>query len=188
MHDDDAHDTPKEETTDTAEAKKKVVQSAKPDWAESLIEWCGKAADRSVYLRSRPLARDENGRRYFVLGGAAGANMVFLEEPSPGESEERRKEADEEKEEELKLKAANATATAGALLDAAKTKPRSNVPRTPLPRRRLTRPRLSSRPSRWRPNPARVSSAARRRISASPPAASSAIGRFGGGVTNPGRV
>ena len=122
VHDDDTHDTPKEETTDTAEAKKKVVQSAKPDWAESLIEWCGKAADRSVYLRSRPLARDENGRRYFVLGGAAGANMVFLEEPSPGESEERRKEADEEKEEELKLKAANATATAGALLDASEDK------------------------------------------------------------------
>ena len=52
--------------------------TTRPDWAESLIEWCGKAADRAVYLRSRPIARDETGRRYFVLGGAAGANMVFL--------------------------------------------------------------------------------------------------------------
>ena len=84
--------------------------TTRPDWAESLIEWCGKAADRAVYLRSRPIARDETGRRYFVLGGAAGANMVFLEEPSPAETDERRKEEEEEREEEAKLKAEAAAA------------------------------------------------------------------------------
>ena len=61
-----------------------------------------------MYLRSRPIARDETGRRYFVLGGAAGANMVFLEEPSPAETDERRKEEEEEREEEAKLKAEEA--------------------------------------------------------------------------------
>ena len=60
----------------------------RPDWAESLIEWVAKAADRSVYLRGRAIATDETGRRYHTLGGSAGAGIVFVEEPVADEGAE----------------------------------------------------------------------------------------------------
>jgi hypothetical protein len=61
-----------------------AAAAARPEWAESLIEWVAKAADRSVYLRGRAIATDEKGRRYHTLGGSAGAGLVFVEKPVEG--------------------------------------------------------------------------------------------------------
>ena len=61
----------------------------KPDWAETLIEWVRNAPDRGAYLRHRPIGTDETGRAYHILGGAAGAAMLFVQEPTDLELERR---------------------------------------------------------------------------------------------------
>jgi hypothetical protein len=52
-------------------AAPEAARAERPDWADSLMEWVGKAADRSVYLRGSPYATDETGRRWGHSGSHA---------------------------------------------------------------------------------------------------------------------
>ena len=63
-------------------ARRVRATAKRPDWAETLIEWVRKASDRESFLRHRPIARDETGRAYHVLGGSAGAGMLFVQRPT----------------------------------------------------------------------------------------------------------
>ena len=79
---------------DPTELPSDVGKAKAPDWAETLIEWVRDAADRGAYLRHRPIGRDETGRAYHILGGAAGAGMLFVQDPTPEERARREAGAD----------------------------------------------------------------------------------------------
>ena len=75
-----------------------AATAKRPDWAETLIEWVRKASDRESFLRHRPIARDETGRAYHVLGGSAGAGMLFVQRPTREEEAARRTSPDSDDE------------------------------------------------------------------------------------------
>ena len=74
----DAASTEKKDETQTQTR----AAPTRPEWADTLVEWVAKAGARSTYLRSRAIATDETGRKYYTLGGAAGAGLIFTQEPS----------------------------------------------------------------------------------------------------------
>jgi hypothetical protein len=103
-----------------------------PDWAETLIEWVRDAADRGAYLRHRPIARDETGRAYHILGGASGAAMLFVQDPTP--EERARREAGADSDDEAAAPSAKKPKTEGATEIAAEIATDPETPEARKPR------------------------------------------------------
>jgi hypothetical protein len=88
------------------------------------------AADRGAYLRHRPIARDETGRAYHILGGASGAAMLFVQDPTP--EERARREAGADSDDEAAAPSAKKPKTEGATEIPIATDP--ETPETQKPR------------------------------------------------------
>jgi hypothetical protein len=164
---------------DPTELPSDVGKAKAPDWAETLIEWVRDAADRGAYLRHRPIGRDETGRAYHILGGAAGAGMLFVQDPTPEERARREAGADSDDDD------AEVSAKKPRLEGATSPPARDDLPaRTPT--RSLARPPRRA-PRASPPRRARPSSAAGRRTTRSAPRRRWTYGRQSGACFTSGR-
>ena len=83
--DDDANESVSMEIDETDASEEPVKPLTLADYRrEQLVKWKSEAVDRAIVSRGKPVAVDEQGRRYFALGGANNAGRLFVETAPPG--------------------------------------------------------------------------------------------------------
>ena len=92
-----------------------------------------KAPDRETWLRHRPIAQDETGRKYYILGGSAGSATLFAQienAPSTEPSDPGEEAAAKKKEEDV---AADPSAVAAPGPEPSAAADDKDAPATPKP-------------------------------------------------------
>ena len=82
---DDADESVSMEVDETDASEELVKPPTLADYRrEQLMKWKSEAVERAVISRGKPVAVDEQGRRYFALGGTNNAGRLFVETAPPG--------------------------------------------------------------------------------------------------------